>query len=171
MIFRSHPPRGVVEGDILDVSAGVILHQVNCLGKTGGLAGALREAFPDHFVCYDKAISASGTNWPRLLGRAKVGYVADLAVAHCFGQLGYGRDKVYTDMAAVADALAEARAIVGEIPALAGSPVYAPYQMGCGRAGGDWERYLDLLYKYFPRVTIIRNSRYAVPERTHLVSG
>lgn len=43
----------VIKGDLLKITEGIIFHQVNCMGLTGGLAGALRRKFPKAFYGTD----------------------------------------------------------------------------------------------------------------------
>ncbi len=133
-----------ITGNLLDVRAGTILHQVNCRGACGGLAGALQRRYPVAFTSYFTHVRrgqerALGTF---VLGQAEPG----LYVGHVFGQLEPGAN---TDLTAVSESLAEAIDSVVH-------PVYAPFKMGCGLGGGSWPHYLALLETYFPEITIMQ---------------
>lgn len=131
-----------ITGDLLQISSGVILHQVNCIGATGGLAGALRRKYPAAFEPYLKACSE------RMLGAYVVASVnSQLAIAHVFGQFQPGAN---TDLAAADIALRRLREEIQDRPA------FAPYLMGCGLGGGDWTQYSALLEKHFPDITIVQ---------------
>lgn len=134
-----------LQGDILRLQAGTILHQVNCRGVVGGLAGALFRqhgaAFPDYFLLCDKY-------GIRNLGSVHEGHASrHLSIVHVFGQVHPGPN---TDMTAVRIALNE---LVGR-PLL--EPIYAPYRMGCGLGGGNWDEYLAALTTVFPDITIVQ---------------
>lgn len=140
-----------ITGNILDTREGVIMHQVNCRGVTGGLAGALRRKWPDAFLRYSSCCREFGLG---RLGCVCVEYakhVPIIRIAHVFGQ---GVPGPNTNLVAVAKAL----------PALAeflhdthpGLPLYAPYQMGCGLGGGNWEAYSALIEKHLPHTILVK---------------
>lgn len=135
-----------IPGNILAIERGLIMHQVNCVGATGGLAGALRRKWPRAFIPYFSACQGSASGTCVIAEGAP-----DLFIAHIFGQLQPGP---CTDLALVDSAL--------DSPALkalaATVPHYAPYLMGCGLGGGRWETYLPLLEKHLPELTIIQLS-------------
>lgn len=135
----------IITGDILDISAGTILHQVNCRAALGGLAGALHaknpSAFTDYFLVCDKYGSMN-------LGSFHEGHVnRQLSIVHVFGQVEPGAN---TNILAVGDALTA----LSKRPLL--HPIYAPYKMGCGIGGGNWDEYSDLLTKAFPSIFIVK---------------
>jgi O-acetyl-ADP-ribose deacetylase (regulator of RNase III) len=132
-----------IEGDLLQIPSGVILHQVNCAGATGGLAGALRRKYPLSFEDYLKACSKL-TQPPFILARVNQA----LAIGHVFGQPVPGP---HTSLGMVDRALADARLVIHE-----STDVFAPHLMGCGLGGGNWDEYLPLLVKHFPHITIVR---------------
>ena len=126
---------------LLNVGRGVLVQQVNCRGKMGkGLALALREQWPKVFEDYQLKFQSVG--WRP--GDAQFVQVAsDIWVANLAGQDRYGREPgvVYTrypDLGRalkLADNFAHAQAL----------PLYVPYGLGCGLAGGDWETVCELL--------------------------
>jgi hypothetical protein len=132
-----------IKGDLLAITEGVILHQVNCLGVTGGLAGALRRKYPAAFDGYLDACKQL-VQPPFLLTVA----TPKLLIGHVFGQPTPGPN---TDLEMVECALTAARGELAEFV-----PLYAPYLMGCGLGGGDWPQYSALLEKHFPHIVIVR---------------
>lgn len=134
-----------ITGNLLDITAGTIVHQVNVRGATGGLSGVLSRrhpaAFTDYFLLCDKhGIQNAGTVHEGHANR-------QLSILHVFGQVDPDAN---TDMALVRSALEwqEAR------PTL--FPIYAPYKMGCGLGGGDWPEYLKALLVVFPDIIIVQ---------------
>jgi O-acetyl-ADP-ribose deacetylase (regulator of RNase III) len=135
-----------IPGDILEVKRGIIIHQVNCRKICGGLAGALRRKFPFAFDNYfrderpeEKRIGTIllGEQWPQLF------------VCHLFGQDKPGAN---TDLKAVEQALESRQELLKNMKL----PLFAPYKIGCGLGGGDWNAYKTLLKKYLPTLTIIK---------------
>lgn len=142
----------VVEGDLLDVTEGLIAHQVNCRGVMGaGVARVIAKRYPDVEAMYRKLCA---DNAPlELLGTClTVTATADgsatdrLAVANVFGQLDTGRG-LQTDYTAVAGALDLLARGYAFHP---GRVLHVPYMMGCGLAGGDWDVYSGLLDEHWP---------------------
>lgn len=129
----------LIEGNILTPPTRnentIICHQVNCRAAMGaGLARQIRDKWPVVFDEYVKVCS------PKKLGDFQVVRVAPhLYVANLFGQDGYGRDKRYTNYAALTAALFRA---MKENPR---ATFRIPYGLGCGLAGGDWETVLDII--------------------------
>lgn len=138
----------VAVGDILDSRKGTILHQVNCHGVCGGLAGALIEKWP---VAFDAYLAVCGTGARKNLGTSLLTKATDdLSICHVFGQDLPGSG---TDPVAVEAALRHARQLSLT------APVYAPYRMGCGIGGGNWNKYRQLLQYYFPDVVIVHRKQ------------
>jgi hypothetical protein len=134
-----------ITGNLLDITSGTILHQVNCRGVVGGLAGALHHkhpaAFNDYFLLCEKYSA-------RNLGSVHEGHVSrSLSILHLFGQADPGPN---TSMTAVNIALE------GLIVRPLLQPVYAPHGMGCGLGGGDWPTYCAALLRVFPSLCIVQ---------------
>lgn len=130
---------------MLELQAGTILHQVNCCGAVGGLAGSLHRchpaAFTDYFLLCEKY---HGMN----LGSFYEGHASNkLSIVHVFGQNRPGANTIIESVRLALSGLATR-------PLL--QPIYAPYLMGCGLGGGDWEQYLALLQEYMPSVIIMQ---------------
>lgn len=140
-----------IDGNLLGVQSGIIIHQVNCRGVTGGLAGALRRRWPDHFKTYQAVCEE---NHPReLLGLLVESAVEDspLTIFHVFGQFNPGPT---TDLKAVDNALAVASRIHGF------RPTHAPYKMGCGLGGGNWEEYSAIIERHLSHCVILKHEKY-----------
>lgn len=91
-------------GDLLTITTGIILHQVNCRGVTGGLAGALRRQWPGQFEIYVKECERMGA---RMAGTTIIGEApCQPFIAHVFGQVCPGSN---TDVKLVDAALAAAK--------------------------------------------------------------
>lgn len=138
----------IIEGDLLKIEHGYILHQVNCMGATGGLAGALRRRWPMAFVCYDNACLEGSGDPRQLLGEAVFGGNTP-RIVHVFGQLKPGPNTEYRFVD---------KAIESLICLIRGSrsPIYVPYGMDCGLGGGDWSIYSKIIEKHLPDAVIVR---------------
>lgn len=137
-------------GDLLKIEHGIVMHQVNCDGLTGGLAGALRRKHPKAFDDYLSACGAFGQAniGSSLLCRA----TPTLQIAHVFGQIHPGAT---TSLSGVDCALQHLSDVIAASDC-AETPTYAPYLMGCGLGGGRWAEYEPIIAKHFPSVTIIK---------------
>ncbi len=128
-----------ISQNILEITEGVICHQVNCKGVMGaGLAAQIANKYPlilneYQNACRDNAHANRPSSF--LLGRCQlIDVQPGLQVANLFGQDEYGRDRQYTDYDALEFALAELTTFIKE-----GTPIYIPYKMGCGLGGGRWD--------------------------------
>lgn len=125
----------IIEGDITKIEYGTIIHQVNCQGAWGaGVSGAIGKRWPAAEAAYRRL--ASECDPKSLLGTIQRVNVSDeICVINLFTQLYYGNAKrtgrVYTDMDRLIASLTE----ICHTPHL---PLYAPYGIGCGLAGGRW---------------------------------
>lgn len=126
--------------DILKVTEGVIVQQVNCRGVMGaGLAKQIRQAYPQVYNSYKKACSMYTPE--QLLGMVQLIKISDeLTICNFFAQLNYGKSKVQTNYAAFELALNKLALKMGY-----DMPIYIPYKIGCGLAGGDWEVIKELI--------------------------
>lgn len=144
-----------IQGDLLEIKKGIIFHQVNISGVTGGLAGALRRKWPGAFNTYIKACELP---WAAILGTACPGRADNgLWLMHVFGQDDPGPN---TDMEAVRDGLEDAARRTSRSLSFVGQPTYFPYKMGCGLGGGNWDEYRSVIEKHFPDAIIVRKSGY-----------
>ena len=144
-----------IKGDILDVTEGFIVQQVNCFGVMGaGLAKQIRDKWPSVYNRYQDRVYYS-TNNEDLLGMTVWNRVdTNLFVASIFGQYDYGHGTKFTIYPALFKGLdyVFGEAEVDQIP------VYIPKGLGCGLAGGNWdfvEAYIkDLDYMFKNKISI-----------------
>lgn len=127
--------------DILNVKSGLIMHQVNCQNVMGsGVAKSLYLKYPEVKTQFHELAKQSEFNTPikRLghLQRLKIN--DDLIVFNSFTQLNYGYDSnvKYTNEELLIQNLNKLNQLSKELNMTA----YVPYQIGCGLAGGSWEK-------------------------------
>lgn len=136
-------------GDVLCSGADVIAHQVNCKGVMGkGLAATIRKRYPNVFTVY-KAACKRVPSSNELLGKIQTipcGGSTERWIVNCFAQDGFGTDKCYTDYAAFESCFRKLRdwAIQNGHKKIA-----VPHYIGCGLAGGDWNRVTRILENIF----------------------
>lgn len=153
-----------ISGDLLSITKGIIAHQVNCIGVTGGLAGALRRKYPTAFKAYDFACKTETED--RLIGTSTIcpstGNQMDMGgihfILHVFGQRTPGPN---TDIEAVKLALNDAARQISVYKHLTELPIYFPNKMGCGLGGGDWNEYGLALHQAFPSGIIVKHPKYS----------
>ena len=133
----------VIKGNLLNQKEGIILHQVNCRGVMGaGIAKQIRSLYPQHYIDY--------LNSPQQLGNIVITRVSPtLTIVGLFAQDGYGRYKQYTDYNALAQCL-------NKVAQLNVQPIYAPYKIGCGLGGGDWNIVKSLFEKHLPQTIFVK---------------
>ena len=145
-----------IRGNILNVTEGIIVQQVNCMGVMGaGIAKQIRDKWPDIYDSYKTRIHNT-ENTKELLGKTLFDYVENnLFVASIFGQYYYGRQAKFTNYTALFKGLN----FVAEISAANNTAMYIPKGLGCGLAGGNWdfvEAYIqDLDLFFYQKIKII----------------
>lgn len=148
-----------VKGDLLDATENVIMHQVNCQGvMNSGVAKQIREKWPEVFERYQSFCHECNIrncdplgymqmveiNSPNIAGKGQF-------VANVFAQRFYGYDgKRFTDYDAFRTAIRELGLILlsakETLPLVYGNPsIAAPYKIGCGLGGGDWDTILEII--------------------------
>ena len=143
----------IIEGDITDVTNGIIMHQVNCQNRIGaGVSGAIIKKYP----LVEKVYHNSFNNYLNKQLFCSIMYIPindNLTVVNSYTQFYYGNSSktgiVYTDM----DSLK--KAIHSVCNKNINIPVYVPYGIGCGLAGGNWND-LYLSIKDIPNLKIIK---------------
>jgi hypothetical protein len=148
-----------IKGDLLDVKAGFIFQQVNCLGRVGGLAKSIAQKWPDAYRDYRLWCD----NWSyALLGDRQVielpTSTGRLFLVNIFGQ---GDPGPNTNLNAVDMALGKSSEYVKMYYELSSESkpcidTYFPYKMGCGLGGADWSSYQNLIDKWFKDAIIVR---------------
>jgi len=139
----------IMHGDLLETPFQFIAHQVNCMGVMGaGLAKQIAQRYPFIYAAY-RDYCADWDFSEELLGKAfgvgcNDGHTGHI-IYNLFGQYKYGRDKKYTNEAALEEALwrmiddirfewsQQGDSGIGQIC------IAIPYKIGCGLGGGNWE--------------------------------
>lgn len=136
----------IIDGDIFQSGADVIVHQVNCQGvMRSGVAKQVREKYPVVYQEYLRLCDKykSTNNEKGLLGKAQivktvvpgVTYIANL-----FAQENFGYDgKCYTDY----EALRECLICISK--QFKHAKIAIPYLMACHRGGGDWDKVSQMI--------------------------
>ena len=143
----------IIDGDLKEVSVGIIAHQVNCQGAIG--AGVSRVIIKQYPIVKDKYIDiCSISDKEELFGGIQiVNVTSTLKVANIFSQFYYGNSYktgiVYTDMDKLIYGLKNIRETYPD------DIIYVPYKIGCGLAGGNWDEFLQKA-KYIPNIIVIR---------------
>lgn len=151
----------ILNGNILDSDANLIVQQVNCVGAMGkGLADQIARRHPvvkDSYLRFYK-------EWDYLYGGpALLGHVLYVqvdthqAVANVFGQENIRSSKwdrqVYTDRNALNEGLQQVRSLAEAFDL----SVAIPTHIGCGVANGNWEviyRDIEKVFDGFENVTL-----------------
>ena len=139
----------IVNGNIFDTHCNIICHQENCQGVMGhGIAKQVKEKYKGVFNEYKRYCDAHADNREAMLGEAlivDVDYGAAVLdwlvnkerkyIANIFGQLTYGTG-LRTDYKALVLGLE----VVANFAKEHNLSVAIPYKIGCGLAGGDWNK-------------------------------
>lgn len=148
--------KGDIFSPVKEGTITVICHQVNCKGEMGaGLAKQVKEKYPKVYEEYKEKCEAAEKS-EDLLGACQLIEVEpNIFVANLFGQDEYGTDKQQTIYGAqfraffnLIDTLAQKELILmkgnlhSNVSLVTKTPVHIriPYKMGCGFAGGNWEK-------------------------------
>ena len=140
------------QGDLVKGHYPIFCHQVNCRGVMGaGIAKQIREKYPEVYDTYRTHCMTANY----LLGTILPVFTHDNRICiNMFAQDGYGRTGIWTDYDAFKSCLyrlenfLKACANKQNFRRTYGSRIYFPYNIGCGHAGGDWKKILDLLYDF-----------------------
>ena len=149
-----------IKGDMLEQKYGILCHQTNYEGVMGGGIAA---------VIWDKLLSdqhrKNYTDFCRKSGKTALGYAQflfireTLIIANCFSQNGFNEpdaDGSITNYAAMRECFEKVRDFAKQM----GLPVFIPYGMGCGVAGGKWDKVVAIINDIFGKsdvvVTIVR---------------
>lgn len=144
----------IINGNLLNCSQKVIVHQVNCKRVMGsGVALQIRNKYPEVYNSYLKFFNRNKI--VELLGKIDIVNCIkdDKIVINMFSQFDFGRDKskVYTNYSAMKLAFKRIRAylIENNINELA-----MPFNIGCGLANGDWKVVSRLIDEIFENFTV-----------------
>lgn len=130
----------VVQGDLLNVRDGCIVHQTNCRGVIGsGIAKQIRDRWPQVYHAYKEMCDT--TNPYDLFGDCQFVFVDNLCIVNLFGQLNYSMEKmIYTNYEAFRSCC---KIMEHHIPYT--DRISIPYGIGCGLGGGDWDIILSII--------------------------
>lgn len=145
----------IIDGDLLDSTADIICHQVNCQGKmNSGVAKQIREKYPEVFRAYQSLCNTYVKCKDSLLGDCQVVETHDgRYIANLFGQLWYGYDgKQYTDLQALKRSMIKLRNICNL--SLENITVAIPYKLGACRGGANWEDVYSIIEEVFKDVDV-----------------
>lgn len=156
----------IIEGNILDITEGIICHQVNCQGVfNAGLAKQIREKYPQGYASYMEWHNPTSFNNPKgwKLGDLQIVQInSKLAIAQLAGQLKYGRVMTtvksrYTSYQAIRTGLTKLQLhYASSLEYFPGEKVYIPYGMGCGLGGGDWSVVSEIINEIIPYAIIVK---------------
>lgn len=143
-------------GDILDIDHGIILHQVNCQNAIGaGISGAIINKYPIVAEKYHE-LCEEGVK----LGQLQyVGTGTGVGFVNCFSQYNYGNSAKTGIKYTNEDLLIDGIIYTCEYFAVSDWPVYVPWKVGCGLAGGDWSTVLSGIIdksEHIDNLTIVR---------------
>lgn len=125
----------IIEGDIFDVTDGIIMHQVNCRKTMGsGVAKSFRNLYPEIYTSY---INFSNQYTPEeRLGKFQQVQLTDTLIGvNSYSQLDYGTYKKQTDE----NLLIENIYKLDKLAKSLNKKAYVPYLIGCALGGGDWQ--------------------------------
>ena len=146
----------IIETDIMNITKGIIIHQVNCQNAIGaGISGVICKRYPSvkknyHWLFKQKTKEEIfGCYQP-----CKI--TDDLIIVNSFTQFSYGNPKrtgkVYTDIDKLVNVIAT---VCDTYP---DKEVYVSEFIGCGFGGANWDELLSRLQPL--RVTIVQQPEY-----------
>lgn len=174
-----------ISGDILNSTADIICHQVNCQGVMGaGLAKAIKGKYPIVYQAYKDFVTSNAVyegeriaNSKAFLGLCQLVKIPgeEKYVANIFAQDFYGREegKVYTDYTAFRCALTNLKRIIlyayGDCEI---KKVAFPFGIGCGLAGGSWKVISSIIKSVFNdtnlEIEIIKNEKFNTSRNSNI---
>jgi O-acetyl-ADP-ribose deacetylase (regulator of RNase III) len=145
----------IINGDLLDFKTGILAHQVNCQLKMGaGIALAIRKKYPRVYNHY-KGFSRIAIG--KRLGKAQIVEVLrGLYIANLFGQYNFlPRGQQHTDYTALTIAMRQMRQWRDNYKGNQ-FPIYFPFGIGCGLAGGDWGVVQGIIQDIIPNAIVVK---------------
>lgn len=118
----------------------LLIHVCNNKGVMGaGIAKEIKERIPEAFNVYKEEM--------------RLGYVSyGGQVCNMVAQDGYGRDRRYLNYGALSQCLYNVKMDINYYNFDA--EIVAPYMMGAGLAGGDWDVVIEMVEFYLGDVTV-----------------
>lgn len=119
----------------------IVVHQVNCVGKMNtGLSKQIKDKYPQLFKDYRERCMMF--DYTELLGTNYYYEDENIIIVNMFSQNNYGTEAQQTNYEAMATCLDKIRKMYPT------QTIVAPYRIGCGLGGGDWNIVSKLLEKY-----------------------
>lgn len=139
-----------IKGDLLEQKRGILCHQTNYEGIMGG---GIARAIWDRLLTDRNRIAYTG--FCRKYGKNLLGYTQflflekELIVANCYSQNGFDEpdaDGNITNYDAMRECFVKVLdfALEQKLPI-----VFIPYGMGCGIAGGNWDKVRSIIEDVF----------------------
>jgi len=135
----------IIDCNLFDSGAEVILHQVNCKGAMGsGVAKQVRDRYPQVYDVYKRHCKVMNFDHTVLLGTTCDVAVSEkgepVVICNLFGQDNYiGSGFCFTDYNALRKALEKVKEKYGD------KRIALPYRMSCSLAGGEWRAVEEII--------------------------
>ena len=131
-------------GNLLDITSGIVCHQVNTIGVMGGLASQIKNKWPKQAEMYIACCKHNNF----LLGEfLDTQITQNLSLVHIAGQNFPGAN---TNLLAVRNALSSLCLYITNP-----KEMHFPYMMGCGMGGANWNEYSKIIEAFFPKAIIV----------------
>lgn len=133
----------IVKGDLLKATETYLCHQCNCISKRAAhLAGSVFTAFPYADV-YSGRQEADTPGTIKIRGNGR----DERLVINMFGQFYPGKKYPNSKKDGREKRASFFNKCLNKMNELEGDFAF-PWRIGCGAAGGDWDRYLNMLYNF-----------------------
>lgn len=135
----------IIERDILNITNGLVLHQVNCQKVCGaGLAKKIADKYPYWKFIYKQCNKSVGDIH-------FVNITDNLKIVNLYAQDNYGKG-LQTDYSALKTCFGKfmENYYLWYYP----QPFYLPYKIGCGLGGGDWSIVSEIIFETMPNAII-----------------
>lgn len=150
-------PLKIIEGDLLDVAFrhegnSTIIHGCNCFHKmAAGLAKQIKEKYPQ---AYKADLETKYGDRNKLGSYSYATIIEDTnirVIINAYIQYRYGRDKNYLNLYAL-------KKVLEALNRSNKNTLFIPYRLGCGLAGGDWNKVFSIIKEKLPNsdVKIVR---------------
>lgn len=139
----------IIEGDLLQSDANLILHQVNCQGKmNSGIAKQIRNRYPQVYEDYMRHYNSK----VELFGKISTTEINNNQyIVNMFSQFNYGYDgQRYTNYEAIYTCLEKVSKLANE----RGYTVAIPYKIGSDRGGANWNIIYTMINELFNKEQI-----------------
>lgn len=156
----------LIHKNILDVQHGIIVHQINPSVMGAGLAKQIRTRYPEHYKDFQRWKKRSHWEPGGMLGEILLtSHYEPLYIVGMCAQKDYGFDrKEYTEY----DAFSECLKKVDYLAIKFSTPLYIPYGIGCGLAGGKWNYVLHYISEITPYAIICKLGKPTKDEKNAL---